>query len=797
MSVVHAWAGATTEDAAWVRAKISGSSARLAVDTDPGFSDPVMFGPVSATSDDIVSIRATGLEPDQRYYYTLEVDDILDEDWTGTFRTHPPVGEPGDFRVAVVSCAGSVPDYPGINGARIPNRISNSPAHLHPLAVDPLMLIHVGDIAYYDPGSGNHGVSVLEGSSPAFIREMLDDVFRQPNQAELYRSVATAYMQDDHDGGPNDHDGTSPSYPAQWQVYRERVPHYDLPSDSHNAQTWVIGRVQFILWDVRSQRDPNSSPPGPSKTMLGQEQRDWFEAILASSTASAIVICNPSDWASPSRADSWAAFADERDWVAERIHAYGWGGRTVMVGGDLHALGLDTGTVSPGGIPLLHVASIDSSPSGAPTHLDMGGLNGRQHFGTVDVVDEGLRISITLTGWENQTPWRSYTHVIDFAPPPPPPPDPVPPPVVAVPVIRQAVHWQGVDDRTGRVIADLPDTVGVTSRLLMAYTSSKLEIPLGDLPIEVIEQATQPQGCSIVQIVNDLPIWAGRILVRSGGSGPRMTLGVASSEQYLLHRHVTAHEYVDLDRAQIAVDLLSDAGSTDTGPGMALEIDYQPTGDAIDRTYLPTDLVTVYRALRELSEAGTLEWTIDYDWASAAQTVLRRIMRLRPRIGAVDSNHPMFDVRNDCTYTLNEDFTSGRYANHVRVYGDGEGDDLPMSDAHVDQAALDAGRPLVEHALHIRDISDPNELNAIAAAALARMMHGVELWEITSPLQQWPRPGMDAGLGDWAAWYAKGPRHPHGVEGAGRVIGWDLDAAAANWTPKLLDPHETAIEGTA
>lgn len=797
------WVGNTSESSAWVRGRIDGSSARLKVSLSSGLSSGEYFGPEAPTSDGIVSIRATSLTPDRRYYFLLEVDGVDDHETVGTFRTHPVLGEPSDVTVAVFSCAGSTPEYPGVGGVRIPNRISNHPGHLTILDRDPLMLVHQGDIAYYDPSSGNHGVTAAEGATPEFLREMFDDVFTQPNQAQLYRSVGTAYVQDDHDGGPNDHDGSAASYPAFWQVYRERVPHYDLPVPDCNFQAWQIARTQFVLWDVRSRRSPNTAPDGPDKTMLGAGQRHAFEQILATSTAEALVICNPDDWISNSRTDSWASFATERQWIADRLAEYGWTGRVVMVGGDLHLLGLDTGANTVGGMPLLQAASIDSTPSGSTAPYDLGGVAGRHQYGTVRINDTGNQIAITLTGWQGGSAWRSHTHVITLdTPPPPPPPTPetVPPPV-AVGAIRDTVRWMGVDDRTGRVIADLPDITGTTSRLLMAYTSSKLELPLtesgpGGLPIRLIEQATQPQGCSIVQVVNDLPVWAGRVLIRVGGSGENMNLAVATSEQYLLGRQVTARTFANLDLALAGADLLTDAGSTDLGPGMALEIDADLTGDTTDREYHPADLLNVYRGLRELSGAATLEWTIDLDWTDHTATVLRRIARLRRRIGRTGGKPPIFETEGDVFYDLIEDFSSGRYANVVTVYGDGEGDDLPRSDPQVDTAALAGGVPIVEHAIHARDVSDPNVLNTIAKAELARRMHGAQLWELDCPLHADPRLGLAAGLGDTGRWKLTGPRHPSpdgvqpGVEGEGRIIGWSADAEKGRWGPQLLDPHE-------
>src|SRR5690606_11933091 len=140
-----------------------------------------------------------------------------------------------------------------------------------------------------------------------------------------------------------------------------------------------------------------------------------------------------------------------------------------------------------------------------------------------------------------------------------PPESTVTPPPVAEARIETGVGWCAVNDRTGRRIADLPDVKSGSNagRLLMAYTRQKVTIPFASLPISVLEEATEPQQTSLVQIVNGLPVWSGRVLIQEGGSGEDMTLATASPEQYLLQRRVTTRSYTGIDRTDVAVALLS------------------------------------------------------------------------------------------------------------------------------------------------------------------------------------------------------------------------------------------------
>src|SRR5690606_10666038 len=79
----------------------------------------------------------------------------------------------------------------------------------------------------------------------------------------------------------NDGDGTSPSKPAAQQAYKERVPHYPLNTTTGGVgQSWVVGRVRFIMPDLMSYKTPMTASDTVSKTQFGEEQLQWFFAEL-------------------------------------------------------------------------------------------------------------------------------------------------------------------------------------------------------------------------------------------------------------------------------------------------------------------------------------------------------------------------------------------------------------------------------------------------------------------------------------------------------------------------------------
>jgi hypothetical protein len=342
---------------------------------------------------------------------------------------------------------------------------------------------------------------------------------------------------------------------------------------------------------------------------------------------------------------------------------------------------------------------------------------------------------------------------------------------------------------------------GDPSRLLTAYDSAKLTYPIADgpsgVPVELLLQATEPRATSIVAVANNVPVWAGRVLQRAGGSNANLTLACVTPEAAFKNMQVGSQSFAGEDRAVVARRLVTDAVVVGGGSHMELEFDVTRTGDLIDRTYLASDLTNVYDALRALAAGGLLEWTVDLRWTSTAQNQITRVLRIAPRIGRVGTSMtPLFDSAGSVlSYTMDENFSTERYANAVTVYGDGEGEDLPVSETVFDAFALSSGVPIVHRAMHVRDVTDPNELTDIARAELATLQPGAILWTIDSAYNAYPRLGYDAGLGDDIDWHVHGPRHPRelgGARGRGRMIGWSLNIKAAQWSPKLLEPGAEA-----
>lgn len=397
MAVINMIIGATTHNSALVVARVSGGGpVRVAYATDPEMDDPQWSDPAPVAIG-TARVPLSGLTPGARYWWRVEDAAGLDDSVTGQFVTDPaPAGEPVSFTVGVCGDAGLTPTFRGVTGAA-PGRLSNHPAfdtlRTRALAEGWLRLIHLGDLTYYDLGSGNHGLA--PDASVAQYRAMWDDVLAQPRQAELYRSVPWVYIWDDHDYGPNNSHSEHHGRSAACQVFRERAACYDLPAAQPIYHSWQIGRVLFLAADSRADRIPG-------QTLLGPDQIAWTESVLAASEAAALVWLMPNPWLGPS-ADSWGGFRQERDQLVQMLGDLGWLDRMAMVSADKHVCALDSGShPEAGGFPNMVAAGIDAT-IGSITHQYDGGMwAGRGQYGTVSVHDTGRDVTITLTAWRGR-----------------------------------------------------------------------------------------------------------------------------------------------------------------------------------------------------------------------------------------------------------------------------------------------------------------------------------------------------------------------------------------------------------
>ncbi|RMG18836.1 MAG: hypothetical protein D6730_22400 [Bacteroidetes bacterium] len=385
--VVAVWAGGLgprsmylhvqTDQTATLRLQLSQDSAH--------FSNP-LYSPyhTSKGQDDyVVRIQLTGLQPNTTYFYRIEVNGSTESEPPGRF--HTPGEGPYSFRFALGACMG------GSSNRLVFETIERQ---------NVLFFLHTGDMHY-----GN----IADNCEQEF-RQAFQDILSSPRQQALYRRVPLAYMWDDHDYGPNDSDAKAPCREVARKSYQRYVPHYPLAfgqGDVPISQSFVIGRVRFVLADLRSEKSrPVFEPNSCDKVQTGSNfgfQLDWFkEELLAAKQQGQVVA-----WVSGipyinadggpnyhcKEADNWGGYPEERREIADFIAAHDI--PIMILGGDAHMTAIDDGSNSDyatgGGapIPVFHAGSLDRGGSYKGGPYSHGYRKGGGQFGLVEITDPG------------------------------------------------------------------------------------------------------------------------------------------------------------------------------------------------------------------------------------------------------------------------------------------------------------------------------------------------------------------------------------------------------------------------
>jgi alkaline phosphatase D len=387
-SVGWVWVGGLTDAQAVVTARLeTAAPARLELLAEP----PSLFAPVLTAPMDggtLHRFHLGGLTPDTTYRYRLigASGAPLDTE-ARSFRTFPQSRQPANFTFAVGSCA----------------RLKNSPVFAAAAAQAARFFLHTGDFHYAD---------ISDNRVEAF-RAAYDRHLAAPRLRTLLANTPLIYQWDDHDFGPNDSNRTSPSRGASLRNYRELVPHYLLTVAADNPrapvdQSFTVGRVRFILSDLRSERDP------AGRRLMSAAQDAWLRTeLLAARDAGCPLIF----WVSsvpwngvPSKDDRWQGYPEHRGEIADFIKANGLAGRVAILAGDAHMTAIDDGTNSDfatgGGAPIRvfqagPIANRGSYKGGPYSHgARCQSLPGEtlNQFGLVAIHDDGSQIQVTWSG---------------------------------------------------------------------------------------------------------------------------------------------------------------------------------------------------------------------------------------------------------------------------------------------------------------------------------------------------------------------------------------------------------------
>ena len=413
------WSGAVTINTGVVSvATDSEAEVKVQYSDTKDFSKNNLFSKLFKTnseSDYFTKVKLENLKPKTIYYYRFVVDGIIDKKQVGKFNTHGP----GSFsyKIALATCATTG---------------SNSPVFDRIREEDPLFYLMLGDFHY-----GNI-YRDCEDNFLTYFRATLGS----KKQSKLYQNTAIAYMWDDHDFGPNNSSGVSPNKdgraacrPEAYKAYKNYVPHYALAFKEEGeviSQSFNVGRVKFLLTDLRSQKrrplfngdcsNPKSSNCKKVKqgSNFGTEEHlRWFKnQLLDAKNNNHAVVWHSSfpylslpdlSWFNCDEEntiktdtgyecddhDNWGWYPEERTAIANFIKEHQI--QLCIVSGDAHMSAIDDGSnsdyASGGGapIPIFHAGPLDRKPSikGGPYSHGVSGLRGQ--YGIMKIIDSGSR----------------------------------------------------------------------------------------------------------------------------------------------------------------------------------------------------------------------------------------------------------------------------------------------------------------------------------------------------------------------------------------------------------------------
>jgi hypothetical protein len=364
------------------------TNARMGYTTDSTFATGVTYTSYQNTGTNGFTKFTTGtLSANTQYYYFLE-DNLgqryYDKNSKGAVKTPNAAGTATNFTVHLGSCITS-----GSAGEALYHSASRS--------TRPAFWLNMGDIHYEDIGTNDQNLARTA------MRVAME---KQAIRASL-RDTALVYMPDDHDYSGNNIDGTAPGIPAVQATVREMFPTYTLPVSDSLEHAFTIGRIRFIILDVRAHRSDPAATDNSSKTMLGTTQKAWLKSELLNATEPVKVVMSGMVWhGTTTTDDTWAKYSTERTELLNYISSNNITG-LYFVSGDSHFLAADNGTNAPGGFPAIQVAPVNNSATvrggstwsqGAyPTAADAATY---KQYGILDFTDDGTTVTIDFTGYD-------------------------------------------------------------------------------------------------------------------------------------------------------------------------------------------------------------------------------------------------------------------------------------------------------------------------------------------------------------------------------------------------------------
>lgn len=399
--------GAPTAGGFTVTSKpVGGTSLRLKVATDAGLTQNVMYMPALVPdSHGYTRHVVSGCKPYTRYYCQL-LDSVDGAEIAvgnvGQCKTLPLPGLPANFTVALASCLNTADETPSPNAA-----IADW------IAWEPDLAVFTGDYNYENPVATDvpTQLGLYEYQTAWFGVE------------PLIRQAWGYYGRSNHDsyenGSSNTDDLANPAVVANLAAAQEAFPFGTLGdtvnSPVHSlAQTWVAGRVRFIMLDIRNiDRSTTLATDIGSKTMLGAVQVNWLFAQLLKPEPLKVIITDTawmgllSGVTGDLEGAKWWAYDTERQAILDFIAANTVAIQGLMLWhGDTHALATATPAANTwGGFPVYCAAPMRQTGAavfnaGTFTHLYNNAGGECRQYGRITFTDTGSTITVHFSGWD-------------------------------------------------------------------------------------------------------------------------------------------------------------------------------------------------------------------------------------------------------------------------------------------------------------------------------------------------------------------------------------------------------------
>ena len=390
---------------------VGGTSLRLKVATDAGLTQNVTF--VSAVTPDTYGYTrhvVTGLNPFTRYYCQLldtpPGQSEMAAGSVGTCKTLAAAGSIQSFALAVASCINNADETPG------PDTALNDW-----IAWGADLNVFTGDYGYQNPTFTDQPDQIGAFEYMTWFYGM------EP----ITRQAWGFYCRSNHDstttaGGVND-DSDNTWTAANLVAVQEIFPQGTLGDQSNSpvhslCQSWVQGRVRFILLDIRNvDRSPGANTDNGSKTMLGATQLAWLYSQLQMPEPLKVIITDtqwlgttvPSLGADPELGKWWSYQTERAAIVSQMIASWSKMRNVCLIHGDFHGVAVATAAQSAanaGGqmpvycaAPMRQTGAATINPGTFTSYYNNSGGECR-FYGRVTFTDNGSNITVQYQGWD-------------------------------------------------------------------------------------------------------------------------------------------------------------------------------------------------------------------------------------------------------------------------------------------------------------------------------------------------------------------------------------------------------------